>query len=101
MSFLNHPAHRASELVRDGYTVIDVREPHEVSTGALPDSVNIPLAHLPERISSYPLSSKIAVVCQSGGRSLQASQMLISMGYRNIANLHGGMNAASLRSFAH
>ena len=100
MSFLNHPAHRAAELVRDGYTIIDVREPHEVRGGALPDSTNIPLGDLPRRVSSFPLSTKIAVVCQSGARSMQAAQTLVALGYHNVANLAGGMNSAQARSLA-
>ncbi len=99
MSFLDHPAHRAAELVADGYTIIDVREPRELSSGALPDSSNIPLSELPRRISSFPLSAKIAVICQSGARSTQAAQTLVAMGYRNVANLAGGMNAAGARSY--
>ena len=99
MSFLDHPAHRAAELVGDGYTIIDVREPQELSNGALPDSSNIPLSELPRRISSFPLNAKIAVICQSGARSTQAAHTLKALGYQNVANLVGGMNGARARSY--
>lgn len=98
--FANHPANRAAELVGAGYTLIDVRERSELLSGALPDSVNIPLAQLPTRIKSYPTTTKLAVICQSGGRSMQAAASLIAMGYGEVVNLYGGVNAAMSRSGA-
>ena len=98
MNFVNHPANRAAELVNAGYTILDVRERSELSTGTLPDSTNIPLGELITRIKSYPTSTKFAVICQSGGRSTQAAATLFSLGYIDVVNLHGGVNGAIARS---
>ncbi len=100
MIFENHPANRAAELVSAGYTVIDVRERQELASGKLPDSIHIPLGELPMRIKSYPLGTKLAVICQTGGRSTQAAATLLALGYSDVVNLHGGVNAAMSRRIA-
>ena len=100
MSFRHHPAHRAGELVADGYLVIDVREPYELALGALPDSTNIPLGQLRHRIGGYPRHSRIALVCQTGNRSLEAAETLVRMGFTNVVNLLGGVTGAARRSVA-
>ena len=36
---------------------------------------------------------EVIVYCRSGNRSMQAGLMLETMGFKNIKNLNGGMNA--------
>lgn len=100
MSFRHHPAHRAGELVADGYLVIDIREPHELAAGALPDSTNMPLSQLRQRIGAYPRTSRIALICQTGNRSVEAADTLVRMGFTNVVNLLGGVTGAARRSVA-
>ena len=100
MTFRHHPAHRAGELVADGYVVIDVREPYELALGALPDSTNIPLGQLRHRIAGYPRHTRIALICQNGNRSLEAAETLVHLGFTNVVNLFGGVNGAARRSAA-
>ncbi len=74
-------------------TVLDVREPGEVETGAIPGSVNIPLGHLVERAQSLPHDHLIVVHCKGGYRSSIASSLLRRAGFEDIANLTGGYDA--------
>ncbi|MGB7962351.1 MAG: rhodanese-like domain-containing protein, partial [Propionicimonas sp.] len=65
-----------SRLSREPLTLVDVREVHEYRAGHVPGAVNIPLSLLPLRVSELPASKPLYVICQSGGRSMQASSWL-------------------------
>jgi molybdopterin/thiamine biosynthesis adenylyltransferase/rhodanese-related sulfurtransferase len=72
--------------------VLDVREPHEyqiVNIGA----PLIPLGELPNRINELDPDREIVVHCKSGGRSQKAAEFLQKSGFRNVANLAGGITA--------
>jgi rhodanese-related sulfurtransferase len=74
-------------------TLIDVREPFELSTfGAIPGVVNIPLGQLKQRTGNLPAdkASTIVTICQSGQRSQQAAALIGAMGYSNVFSLDGG-----------
>jgi rhodanese-related sulfurtransferase len=54
----------------------------------------IPYNKIPENISLLPdKQAKIVVYCQSGPMSTTAAGLLSGMGYTNIFNLSGGMDA--------
>lgn len=72
--------------------VLDVREPHEWSTGTLPGAVRMNLGSLPGRIRELDASRPVLVVCHSGNRSSAAAKYLSKSGFR-AANLAGGMIA--------
>jgi molybdopterin/thiamine biosynthesis adenylyltransferase/rhodanese-related sulfurtransferase len=72
--------------------VLDVREPHEyqiVNIGA----PLIPLGELPNRINELDPNREIVVHCKSGGRSQKAAEFLQKSGFKNVANLAGGITA--------
>ncbi|MFX3624807.1 MAG: rhodanese-like domain-containing protein [Ectobacillus sp.] len=72
--------------------IIDVREVGEVAMGKIPGAVNIPLGLLEFRMNELDKAKEYIIVCQSGGRSAMASQLLASYGY-NVINMMGGMMA--------
>ncbi|MGB1699434.1 MAG: molybdopterin-synthase adenylyltransferase MoeB [Nannocystaceae bacterium] len=76
-------------------TILDVREPHEVDAGAIPGCVAIPrgLLELQMRTSFPDLGRPLVVVCEAGTRSLLAADTLVSLGYREVCSLVGGMAA--------
>lgn len=81
---------------RTGGTILDVREPWEWSaTGVLPGSETISLGQLAGEMKRLDRHSPVLVVCQSGNRSMSAAQMLIANGFRNVANLAGGIMRAA------
>nr|WP_088077706.1 rhodanese-like domain-containing protein [Litchfieldia alkalitelluris] len=75
---------------KEGYKVIDVREPMEVEAGRIPESINIPLGEIPESIAKLDKDGKYILVCRSGARSFNATLFLASKGF-HVTNMAGGM----------
>src|SRR5580692_5960072 len=72
--------------------VLDVREPHEyqiVNIGA----PLIPLGDLPNRLGELDPNREIVIHCKTGGRSQRAAEFLQKSGFKNVANLAGGITA--------
>jgi sulfur-carrier protein adenylyltransferase/sulfurtransferase len=74
-------------------TIIDVREPDEFAVGALPDSINIPLGTLPQRLNEIPADAIPVFVCRMGGRSLRGCAIAQAAGHERVVNLEGGLTA--------
>ena len=75
--------------------LLDVREPHEFQFAHIAGSVLIPLNQIPNRLSDLDPQQEIIVICHHGMRSLQAANYLVQSGYKNIANLTGGIDVWS------
>jgi rhodanese-related sulfurtransferase len=73
--------------------VLDVRNPTEWANRHIPESVNIPLNHLQERITEVPRDRRIAVHCASGYRSSIAASILHNCGITNLIEIAGGLAA--------
>ena len=85
---------RVAHQIRDQFTVIDVREPHELPSGVIDAAYNAPLAEvLASGLPGIPANTPLLVVCRSGGRSLRAATTLAGRGYTAVHNLSGGMMA--------
>jgi rhodanese-related sulfurtransferase len=85
-------ASEAKQLISEGYSIIDVRERDECSTGIVPTAQNVPLSQLSKQLDSLP-AGKILVYCASGMRSRIAASRLCRSGDREVANLSGGIAA--------
>lgn len=79
--------------------VVDVREPHEQSAGALAQYLpaaypvlEIPLSKLADALINQQLqpSQPLLLVCRSGNRSLMACKVLGRLGFSQVYNLRGG-----------
>lgn len=82
-------------LNQDDTLILDVRLDREFKTGFIQNSVNIPVGALDARvgeISKYK-DNNILLVCQTGGRSSSAGQVLKKHGFEHLNNLNGGINA--------
>jgi len=97
----SHPSIRqvstadAIELARQGYRVIDVREPHEWNAGHVDGATLIPLADLPARFADEvpDRSTPILLHCRSGARSGRAAAYLAQAGYTNLVNMNDMVDA--------
>ncbi len=75
--------------IPDGAIILDVRETSEVSNGKIPNSVNIPLGQLRNRLSELDKTRLVVASCQVGLRGYLAERILKQNGF-NAANLSGG-----------
>ncbi|MDP2902037.1 MAG: rhodanese-like domain-containing protein [Methylovulum sp.] len=75
--------------------LLDVREPHEFKYAGITNSVLIPLNQIPQRLGELDAHQEIIVICHHGMRSQQAAGYLVHSGFKNIANLKGGIDAWS------
>jgi rhodanese-related sulfurtransferase len=79
--------------------LVDVRQPWEHETAALPGSLLIPLHELPGRVGEVqPLEGALVVVyCHHGIRSLSGAAFLEQAGVKPVVSLAGGIDAWSLQ----
>ncbi len=77
--------------------LLDVRQPWEHETAALPGSTLIPLGELPRRAAEVkpPPGAMLVVYCHHGVRSLSAAVLLERLGLRDVVSLAGGIDAWS------
>ena len=73
--------------------LLDVREEDEVRLCALPGSLYIPMNLIPLRHNELPDDIPIIVYCHHGIRSLNVARYLAHVGFENVANLQGGIDA--------
>ncbi len=80
---------------RQNALVLDVREQGEYDAGHIINSRLISLGQLKERVGELEKfrTRPIVVVCRSGARSSAAVALLNGLGYTQVHNLQGGINA--------
>jgi sulfur dioxygenase len=79
------------------YRVVDVRQPEEFygQLGHIEGAESVPLATVSARATLGVKEEPILVVCHAGGRATSAGELLLEMGFKEVANLTGGMVAWS------
>ncbi|GAA1665980.1 MBL fold hydrolase [Mycolicibacterium murale] len=80
-------------LADDAVTLIDIRNPGERESGAIPHSLHIPLAQLRLRLAEVPTDKPIVVHCAGGWRSSVAASLLRANDIGQVSDLLGGYNA--------
>ena len=60
--------------------IVDVREPQEYAAGHVPAAQSMPLSGLVARVDELPKDRPVYVVCQKGGRSMEAAALLREAG---------------------
>jgi len=78
-----------------GVQFIDVREHHERRTRHIPGTIHVPLGELPRHLHRLDPDRPVIVHCKSGVRSAAACELLQRMGFRQVYNLRGGIDAWS------
>ena len=87
------PDRLAQMLGHKDFTFVNVKTPY---IGEIDGTdLYIPYDQLTARASQLPQAkdARILVYCRSGVESAQAAQALLGLGYTNVLNLDGGMNA--------
>lgn len=75
------------------YTILDMRQSEEFAEGHVPNAVLIPLSELEARASELSTDTTLYVICRSGNRSRQASEILVNLGFKDVRNVDGGFIA--------
>ena len=94
----------AADLVKDGWTYLDVRSIPEFEQGHPTGALNVPLLHhqggrmVPNPdfqavvAANFANDQRMVVGCKMGGRSLQAATLLEAAGYTHIVDMRGGFS---------
>lgn len=108
MAISNITVQDAHQRQQAGALLIDVRSTREYAAGHPAGSINIPVLEHDEdngelvanpdfvRVVKARASSDqpLLISCQSGRRSVRASQMLEAFGYADVANVLGGFGGS-------
>lgn len=87
---------QARQMMNDNDALlIDVREPHELTTGRIPEATAIPLRQIAARVDELRQheTRPIILSCRSGRRSEMVCRYLRESGIDNVYNLSGGIIA--------
>ena len=108
MAIKNLSVQDAHARQQQGATLVDVRSTREYAAGHPAGSVNVPVLEHDEDTDQlvpnpdfirvmqahFAPQTELLISCQSGVRSVRASQMLESFGYADITNVLGGFGGA-------
>ena len=79
----------------DDPLVVDIRTPPAFRQGHIPDSVNVPLSHLPQKVDAVADADRVVTVCPPGKASVKAARLIAS--YENfdgrVDSLRGGLTS--------
>jgi rhodanese-related sulfurtransferase len=73
--------------------VLDVREDWEYRRGRVPGAMSLPLGRLVARVGELPRDKPIAVICESGTRSLAGADFLLTQGFEGATSVRGGTSS--------
>ena len=84
----------AQQWLQAGAVLVDVREEHEFAEGMAHGARGVPRAELERDPAVYfaDRSQPLVLICQAGGRSMLAADVLVGLGYLKVASVRGGMN---------
>lgn len=74
--------------IKAGATVLDVREPGEVTSGKITGAKHIPLSQLENKLSSLKPDQKIVIHCTTGVRAEMAYDLLKKKGFKKVQFLN-------------
>lgn len=81
--------------ILQGAILIDVRSNQEYREGHIQGAINIPDFEIINRVQKeIPKKNQLIVLyCQYGGRSKNSANLMKRLGYTNVYNLFGGLDA--------
>ena len=81
----------AYQKYEQGVFFLDVRTPEEWDDFHAPNSTQIPLDQLENRLDELPEGEQIVVICRSGNRSQVGRDILLSNGFESATSMSGGL----------
>ncbi len=77
------------------FVILDVRTPEEFRAGHIPDAQNLDFyaPDFQDKLSQLPKDKVYFIYCNSGNRSGQTLEMMKRMGFKEVYDLQGGIQA--------
>lgn len=79
-------------LKDDSVQLIDVRPPAQYSRFHIYGFDNIPLKDIRKEADTLSKDKKVVLICQTGAQANEASKRLKRRGFKDIANVRGGLS---------
>jgi rhodanese-related sulfurtransferase len=93
-NYKNVNVNKAEEIINtvEDVVVLDVRTPQEFKDGHIENAINIDIFSndFDAQVEQLDKSKTYVVICRSGGRSANASNKMVTMGFEDIYNVEGG-----------
>jgi rhodanese-related sulfurtransferase len=88
-------SHEFEQLIKQNYTIIDVRTPSEHYGTKIENSIlaDIYSPNFKKIMEKFDKEGNYLIYCRSGNRSKTACNFLTKWGYKNVLNLSGGIIA--------
>ena len=77
---------------QDGAMVVDVRNDDEYAAGHVSGAASLPLPEVETRMQQLPKDQTVYLICQGGGRSGKAADLLSEAGF-DVRSTAGGTSA--------
>ncbi|MDR3686392.1 MAG: rhodanese-like domain-containing protein [Coriobacteriia bacterium] len=74
-----------------GAQIVDVRTSGEYELGHIKGAINVPVDQIAQTAATWNKDNSYVVYCASGARSAEAQQTMAGMGFKNVADLTGGV----------
>ena len=84
---------KAQQDAGNNPVLLDVRDPHEWEISSLDNALRIPKSRVVARADEIPRDQEVVVYCKTGVRSRDSILALQNLGFTNLINLTGGINA--------
>lgn len=85
------PAEAAPKTQQAYAQFVDVRTSFEYKSEHANRAINIPLEELEANLDRIERNEPVYLICETGRRSKEAAEMLVSKGYPMVYNVEGGM----------
>lgn len=86
------PVEEMAAARADGAVVLDVREAYEYVGGHVPGSRLLPAGLVSRHVHDLPRRERLYVICESGNRSAEVTDLLASHGF-DARSVAGGTSA--------
>jgi rhodanese-related sulfurtransferase len=89
------PPPRPPSCTSAGTTVLDIRTPPEVAQARIPGAVAIDLfaPDFSQRLDDLDRDGHYLLYCRSGNRTSSARSLMAQLGFRDVADIDGGIIA--------
>ena len=79
--------------------LVDIRQPYELGSGYIPDSLLIPMNQLATQVELFPKDVPIVLYCAAGARSFGMAHFMREKGFDQAWSMIGGVGEWNTHSF--